>query len=74
MSNESKLIRVTGLWKTKTKQAGKTMLSGQMGGECRVIILPNDRKQNEREPDYVLFFAPSEGQGQGGGERSGGDL
>jgi hypothetical protein len=59
----SDLIRLTGLWKNQTK-AGDTMLSGSMSPTSKLIILPNNRKQKDSEPDYIAFMAPHEKQEQ----------
>ena len=55
----SDLIRLTGLWKTKTK-AGDTMLSGSFSPSSKLVVLPNNRKQKDSDPDYIAFMAPVE--------------
>ena len=41
--------KLTGLWKNKTKD-GKTYLSGDLG-TVKMLVLPNDQKRNEKDPD-----------------------
>ena len=52
------MIRLTGLWKGQTKD-GKPKLSGTLGG-ARVIILLNDYKREDAQPDYHLCLAEKE--------------
>jgi hypothetical protein len=57
----SDLIRLTGLWKSQTK-AGDIVLSGSISPTSKLIILPNNYKQKDSEPDYIAFMAPYEKQ------------
>lgn len=50
------MIKLTGLWKSKTKD-GKPMLSGKLGYNTKLIILPNNYKKKENDPDYNVFLA-----------------
>lgn len=36
------------------------MLSGPLSQTSRVVILQNNRKQNDKSPDYFLFLAEQE--------------
>ncbi len=56
---DNNLIRLTGLWKGQTK-AGDTMLSGSFSPSSKLIILPNNRKEKESDPDYIAFLAPAD--------------
>jgi len=49
------LIPIAGLWKRQTKD-GKTYLGGKLGG-ARLLLLPNQYKQKDTDPDYVLLVA-----------------
>ena len=49
------MINVTGLWLNKDKN-GKTYMSGSMGG-VRVLVYKNERKSEDKHPDYNLVFA-----------------
>lgn len=50
-------IRLTGLW--RNERDGKVHLSGSFGGG-RLVVFPNDRKEGDRDPDYVVYLVPSE--------------
>lgn len=56
---DNNLIRITGLWKSQTK-AGETMLSGAVSATSRLLILPNNKKERESDPDYIAFLTPAE--------------
>ncbi len=58
MANGKSWIKLTGLWKNKTKN-GDAMLSGNLGG-ARIVILKNSYKKAENHPDYNLFIAEKE--------------
>jgi len=49
--------KLTGLWKNKTKD-GKTYLSGTIG-LARLLVLPNDFKKTEKDPDYNVVLVPA---------------
>jgi hypothetical protein len=55
------MILVGGLWASTTK-AGDRMLSGG-NGSLRFVILKNKNKTKESHPDYNLFIAQNERQG-----------
>lgn len=46
------------LWKKESKD-GKIYFSGNIeiaeGNKIRVVVFANDRKKNEREPDYRIY-------------------
>ena len=50
--------RLTGLWKNKDKN-GKTYLSGSLG-LARLLVLPNDFKKKDSDPDYTVLLVPAE--------------
>jgi len=50
------MIRLCGLWASKTKD-GRTYLSGGATFGTRVVILPNSFKKKEKDPDYMLWLA-----------------
>jgi hypothetical protein len=60
------LLKLTGLWKSTTT-SGKAMLAGSLTPGVRVIVLPNDRKRNESDPDYALFVAAARPKKGGAG-------
>jgi hypothetical protein len=52
------LKRIGALW--RPKPGGKAALSGTidlLGDSLRVVVLKNERKRNERDPDYILHRA-----------------
>lgn len=50
-------IRLTGLW--RQERDGRSHLSGSLGGG-RLLVFPNERKANERDPDFVVYLVPAE--------------
>lgn len=54
----SDILNVTGLWANKTK-SGETYMSGNLGN-VNVLIFKNKRKTTEKQPDYMLCFAPKQ--------------
>lgn len=59
------LIRVGGLWKSKTK-AGEFYLSGKFG-QVKVLVFPVKEKRSENSPDYSLCIAAVEEESTSGG-------
>jgi hypothetical protein len=51
------LIRLTGLWKARSK-AGEAYLAGQISPTSRLLILPNPDKQKDSDPDWIAYLAP----------------
>lgn len=64
--------RLSGLWKQKDKQ-GRTYLSGSLGS-ARLLVMPNDYKKTEKEPDYVVYVVPAEKKEASQGSLVGEDL
>jgi hypothetical protein len=61
MPENSKMVLLTGLWKTKTRDQ-QTMLSGNLTRSSRLVILPNKQKQagkadDQKKPDFLVFLA-----------------
>jgi hypothetical protein len=64
MAENSKMVLLTGLWKTKTRDQ-QTMLSGNLTRSSRLVILPNKQKQpgkagDEKKPDFLVFLATND--------------
>ena len=55
----SELVKLTGLWKSKTKK-GETILSGSLNAVTSLIILPNNFKKSEKEPDFNIYLKQRE--------------
>ena len=51
--------RLSGLWKNKGKD-GKTYLSGNLSGSARLLVMPNEYKKGEKDPDYFAYLVPVE--------------
>ena len=54
----SKIIGITGLWK-QTDANGRVYLAGSLGF-AKILIFRNEKKENERQPDYRFCIAESE--------------
>lgn len=48
-------IKITGLWKHKTK-GGQTYLSGALSGITQISVMPNAYKRNDKDPDYLVYI------------------
>ena len=55
----SDIIKLTGLWKTKTK-AGVSMLTGSLNAVTSLLVMPNTFKKSEKEPDYYVYVKARE--------------
>jgi len=55
----SDLIKLTGLWKSKTKR-GETLLSGSLNAVTSIVILPNSYKKSEKDPDSNIYLKARE--------------
>jgi uncharacterized protein (DUF736 family) len=53
-------VNVCGLWKN-TSKSGKEYWSGRLG-DCNVMIFANDKKGNEKAPDYRLVIGERKNQ------------
>ena len=63
--SDSDLVRASGLW-LKDGKAGK-FFSGEVDkpipAGARVFVFRNDKKENDKQPDYTLCFAEPEPEG-----------
>ena len=71
MSEGSKMVLLTGLWKSQNRN-GETMLSGNISKSARFVVLPNKAKNSKNEsdskkPDYLIFMAANEPKPEGSG-------
>jgi len=64
------LIPLGGLWKSRTKK-GEEMLSGDLGRGARLVILPNNRKSADNQPDFVMYVGEKESRDSGGSDPGG---
>ena len=51
------------LWK-KTTKSGRDYLTGSMSRISRLIVVENDRKKGDDEPDYYAYIVSNRGTGQ----------
>ena len=66
---ENNGVFIGGLWQKETKN-GVWYLKGGFG-TADIFIFPNDRKQNENQPDYSMKIVPKQERNNGGGNRGG---
>ncbi len=52
--------KIARLWKVKSKD-GKVYLSGAMTSMTRLVIIENDRKTRDSQPDYYAYVVPNRG-------------
>lgn len=57
MANSNSLVKLTGLWKRKSKKDGSQYLSGNLTPTATMIVLPNTKKKTDKEPDYIAFVS-----------------
>ena len=57
MANSNNLVKLTGLWKQKSKKDGSQYLSGNLTPTATMIVLPNTKKKSDKEPDYIAFVS-----------------
>src|SRR4051812_27120731 len=72
-SNNSPMLKATGLW-AKTSVKGGQYLTGRLGG-VKVLIMENRDRKSDDDPSHSLFFveAPDRrhgAQGRGSGHRA----
>jgi len=71
MAERDNLIRLSGLWAHK-QEDGSMVLTGNLGGGARVVVLPIGDKTSSKSPDYALYIGPGDGKQQGEGRTQGG--
>jgi hypothetical protein len=54
-SNNSPMLKATGLW-AKTSVKGGQYLTGRLGG-VKVLIMENRDRQGDDDPSHILYFA-----------------
>ena len=66
MGNEernSDLVRIGGLW--RNSGARGDYLSGKLG-QAKLLIFENGHKTDDKQPDYIVYVAPSKPPQSGG--------
>ena len=65
---EGGMILIGGLWKGKTRD-DRPILSGKVGNNFKIVILPNKNKQpGDKRPDCNMFIAAVEREQNSGGD------
>jgi len=67
---ESNLIRLSGLW-AHEQEDGSMVLTGNLGGGARVVVLPIRDKGSSKSPDYALYIGSGDGRQRGEGQGQG---
>ena len=67
---ENNLVEIFALWKN-TSKSGETYLSGKMGNS-RVLVLKNNYKETDNQPDYRVYVTKDDREGNGNGNGNGG--
>lgn len=50
------MVRLTGLWKNKSRKTGKDYLGGKLGA-AQILIFKNEKKRGEKDPEYIMYAA-----------------
>lgn len=53
-------VKLCGLWKQKRKKDGKTYLVGRNSFTSKLLVMPNDDKKADNEPDFWVFVVEDE--------------
>lgn len=53
-------VKLCGLYKQKRKKDGKTYLVGRNSYSSKFLVLPNDEKKSDSEPDFWIFAVEDE--------------
>lgn len=54
----SEMVKIGALWSGKDKD-GNSYLSGKMDS-ARLLVFKNNRKQNEKSPDWIVYVTRDE--------------
>lgn len=65
-NSNQQMISIGGLWVNKSKD-GNTYLAGYFNG-ARLLIFKNNFKEQEKQPDYVMYIAPNQQRQQASAE------
>ncbi len=59
MSDRNPLLKISGLWE-KTSAKGNRYLVGRLNANVKIVILQNNRKDADNDPDFQLFIQQDE--------------
>ena len=57
-------LKLTGLWKNQARD-GQEYFAGSLSPGVRILIFKNSFKNEDRDPDLILYLAPNERQKDG---------
>ncbi|MBA7520615.1 hypothetical protein ES705_12711 [subsurface metagenome] len=61
MASDMQRILLTGLWKRKNKK-GEVYYTGSLSFGATLLLFKNEKKNNERFPDIMLYMISKEDQ------------
>ncbi|GAI96784.1 unnamed protein product [marine sediment metagenome] len=61
MTDDKQRILLTGLWQRKNKK-GEVYYAGNLSYGATVLLFKNEKKNNERSPDMMLYMVGKEDQ------------
>jgi hypothetical protein len=64
--NPGELIKFGALWTGK----GKSLFTGSVNNDIRIVVLENQRKEKDNQPDAFIFLAKKEWEAEKGGSTS----
>ena len=70
MAERDNLIRLSGLW-AHEQDDGSMVLTGNLGGGARIVVLPIRDKGSSKSPDYALYIGPGDSKELGVGRKQG---
>jgi len=68
MAERDNLIRLSGLW-AHEQEDGSLVLTGDLGGGARIVVLPIRDKGSSKSPDYALYVGSGDGKQYGEGRK-----
>ena len=61
------MIKIAGLW-AKTSKKGNRYMAGRINAGSKVLLLKNERRQGDNDPEWLLFITDGEKQAEGQGQ------
>ncbi len=56
----SSRLKLTGLWRNKTKNGDAEYISGNLTASTGIQIWPNKFKQTDKDPDFIMYIVQRE--------------
>ena len=60
------MIQIAAFWKRESKN-NRTYYQGKLG-DGRLLLFKNDKKENDKQPDLILYIVPEKGKENEGAE------